>query len=103
VDFWQNWYVGSQSVFDVQEPNAVASTGGLLASMGAAAVPAEQLVTSISGLAHVCTGGGKFAALQVVTGEPPPPHVRSPAPHAHSPFGNMQQRPSDAIVVDAPG
>jgi hypothetical protein len=87
----------------VHEPNAAASLLAPPPSRGAAAAPAEQLDTSIPGLAHVCVGAGKLAALHVVTGEPPPPHVWSPAPHAQSPPGNMQQRPSVAMTVDAPG
>jgi hypothetical protein len=103
VAFWQNWYIGSQSAFDVHDPNAGPSPLALPASRGAPEVPVEQLATSTSGLAHVWLGAGKLAALHVVTGEPPAPHVCSPAPHAQSPPGNMQQRPSVAIVVDAPG
>jgi hypothetical protein len=102
-DFRQNWYIGSQSAFDVHVPNAGASLGGLPASRIVAELPAEQLVTSWRGGGHVCDGGGKLAALHVVTGEPPPPHVRKPEPHAHSPSGNMQQIPRVAIDVDAPG
>jgi hypothetical protein len=103
VFFSQNWYVGSQSALDVHEPNAGASLGGLPASIGAPASPAEQLATRTVPPLHVCVGGGKFAALHVVTGEPPPPQVWSPEPHAHSPSGNMQQIPSVAPVVEPPG
>jgi hypothetical protein len=102
VAFWQYWYIGSQSAFDVHEPNGGASLGPP-ASRGAAVVPAEQLAISICGLAQAWLGAGKFAALHLVTGEPPSPQVWSPAAHAQSPPANMQHWPSVAIVVDAPG
>jgi hypothetical protein len=74
VAFWQNWYVGSQSAFDAHAPNGGASVVAP-PSTGVAAAPAEQLESSTWGLVQVCVGGGKFAALHVVTAEPPPPHV----------------------------
>lgn len=103
MDFRQNWYIGSQPAFDVHVPNAGASLIELPASRIVAELPAEQLVTSSPGAGHDCEGGGKLAALHVVTGEPPPPHVRNPEPHAHSPWGNMQQIPRVAMDVEAPG
>ena len=63
----QNWYVGSQSAFDAHEDDA----SDTLASAGT--LPALQLVTATP--SRHALGGGKFAALHVVTGEPSPPHV----------------------------
>lgn len=56
VDLRQNWYIGSQSAFDVHVPNAGASLGELPASRIVAELAAEQLVTSWRGEAHVCEG-----------------------------------------------
>jgi hypothetical protein len=95
--------MGSQSVLDVHDPDGRASIGGVPESSGAPASSAEQLAKSTFPEAHACVGAGKFAALQVVTGAAPIPHVCSPAPQAHSPFENMQQIPSVAVIVEAPG
>ncbi len=74
VLFMQNWNVGSQSALDVHEPNVETSLCGLLPeSLGAA--PVEQLATVVRPPEHVDDFGGKFLALHVVTGEPPPPQV----------------------------
>ncbi len=102
VDFEQNWYCGSQSAFDVHEPNDATSASGLPESLGAP-MPVVQLATVVRPPEHVDDFGGKLLALHVETGEPPPPHVCNPAPHAQSPLGNLQQIPSDDCVVEPPG
>jgi hypothetical protein len=72
----QNWNIGSQSAFDVHEPNGRASRGAPLPeSLGTRASGSEQLATLVLLPAHVDVGAGKFAALHVLTGEPPMPQV----------------------------
>jgi hypothetical protein len=75
--FLQNWYIGSQSAFDVhREANGEASPGtSPPESPGTPAPGSEQLASLLLPAGQVCIGGGKFAALHALTAEPPIPQV----------------------------